>query len=88
MAGILSNRDLFRDAIYVALWLYLFYNINTSVVKMLQSNISTALISMSASSMLYPSMTFCPQSNGLKVGTDTVMTVLMYYYLGLVKRYL
>ena len=72
MARILSNRDLFRDAIYVALWLYLFYNINTSAVKMLQSNVSTAFKSMSASSMLYPSMTFCPKSNGLNVGTDKV----------------
>ena len=72
MAGILSNRDLFRDAIYVALWLYLFYNINQAATKLRQSNISVAFKSKSARAMLYPSMTFCPKLTEWNVGSDVV----------------
>ena len=80
MSGIrlqFRNRDLIRDAIYVALWLYLFYNISNSALKMWQSNISIAFKSKSASSMLYPSMTFCPKLTGLTVGTEMVIAVFL-----------
>ena len=59
-----------RDVIYVALWIYLAFNINKSVVKMLQSNVSTASRSVSASAMLYPSMTVCPKPLEVSVGAD------------------
>ena len=75
MRGVRLNfgtRDLFRDAIYLALWLYLAYNINKSVTKLRLSNVSIAFKSMSASTMLYPSMTFCPLSNEVTAGTGLV----------------
>ena len=67
-----GTRDLFRDAIYLALWLYLAYNINKSVTKLRLSNLSIAFKTMSASTMLYPSMTFCPKYTAVSVGTGMV----------------